>query len=85
MSRVYEELDPAYATACSDVTLYSNSKGFFSAIADEAVAMASVDQWLHKFEKVDDAKKVATVIANKEVSITKCFYIRNLLKILGFE
>lgn len=69
MSRVYEELDPAYAAACSDITLYSNSKGFFRAIAEEAVAMASADQWLHKFDEVDDAKKVTAVKENKEVSI----------------
>lgn len=69
MARVYEELDPAYATACSDVTLCSNSKGFFCAIAEEAVAIASADQWLDNFEKVDDPKKVAAVMANKEVSI----------------
>lgn len=71
MSRVYEELDPTYAAACSDVTLYSNSKGFFCAIAEEAVAMASADQWLHKFEKVEDANKVGAVMANKEVSMIK--------------
>lgn len=69
MSRVYEELDPAYAAACSDVTLYSKSKGFFCAIAEEAVAIASVDEWLAYFEKVDDTNKVSAVMANKEVSI----------------
>lgn len=71
MSHVYEELDPAYAAACSDVTLCSNSKGFFCAIAEEAVAIASTNQWLHKFEKVDDAKKVPAVMANKEVNMIK--------------
>lgn len=71
MSRVYEELDPVYAAACSDVTLFSNSKGFFGAIAEEAVAMASANQWLHKFENVDDVKKVAAVMANVEVSLIK--------------
>lgn len=81
---MYEELDPAYAAACSDVTLCSNSKGFFCAIADEAVAIASADQWLHEFEKVDDTEKVAAVMANKEVSMIKSSYLRNL-QVLGFK
>lgn len=76
---MYEELDPAYATTCSDVTLYSVSKGFFREIAEETVAMARADQWLHKFEGVDDSDKVAAVKANKKVSIITTAVLRILL------
>ncbi|XP_063891041.1 SET and MYND domain-containing protein 4 [Helicoverpa armigera] len=67
MPRIYEETDPGYAAACSNVTLCSNSKGFFKGLGEELVAMAEGDGWLDKFEAVDDGQKVAAVLDNKTI------------------
>jgi hypothetical protein len=69
MSRVYEEFDPGYAATCSDVTLCSNTKGFFKNFAEDLVAIAESNNWLQEFEKVEDGKKVAAVKENKEVCV----------------
>lgn len=67
MSRIYEDVDPAYAAVCSDVTLCSNSTGFFKSLAEELVSVAETDGWLQTFEATDDGKKVSAVMENKEV------------------
>lgn len=69
MSRIYEDIDPSYAATCSDVTLCSNSKGFFKNLAEELLEIADTDAWLDSFEKVNDGKKVAAVLENKLVII----------------
>lgn len=66
MSRIYEEVDPVYAATCSDITLCSNSKGFFKGLADDLVSLAG-EEWLNKFELVEDGKKVTFFMENKEV------------------
>ncbi|KAG6446964.1 SET and MYND domain-containing protein 4 [Manduca sexta] len=66
MSRIYEEIDPSYAVACSDVTLCSNSKGFFKSLGEELVSLADA-AWLDSFEKIEDGKKVSAVLENKDV------------------
>ncbi|CAH0703095.1 unnamed protein product [Spodoptera exigua] len=67
MPRIYEETDPSYAATCSNITLCSNSKGFFKGLGEELVSIAEADGWLDKFEAVQDAKKVAAVLANETV------------------
>lgn len=67
MPRIYEETDPGYAAACSNVTLCSNSKGFFKGLGEELVAIAEGDGWLDRFEAVDDGQKVAAVLDNKTI------------------
>ncbi|XP_069365158.1 SET and MYND domain-containing protein 4 isoform X1 [Maniola hyperantus] len=67
MSRVYEEFDAAFASICSDVTVYSNNKGFFKNLAEEIVLLAEVDGWLESFENIEDDKKVAAVMENHAV------------------
>ncbi|XP_028164357.1 SET and MYND domain-containing protein 4 [Ostrinia furnacalis] len=67
MSRVYEDVDPGFAATCSDITLYSKTKGFFKNFADDIVSIAENDNWLDSFEKVEDGKKVAAVMENKEI------------------
>ncbi|KAJ8738071.1 hypothetical protein PYW08_000666 [Mythimna loreyi] len=67
MPRIYEETDPGYAAACSNVTLCSNSKGFFKGLGEELVSIADTDGWLDKLEAVEYGKKVATVLENKTV------------------
>lgn len=72
MPRIFEEVDPTFAATCSDVTLCSNPKGFFKNLSEEVVALADTDGWLDSFEKVEDGKKVVTVMENKAVII---FYL----------
>ncbi|XP_060809650.1 SET and MYND domain-containing protein 4 [Amyelois transitella] len=67
MSKVYEEVDPGFAVKCSDVTLCSNTKGFFKELVEELVSLADKDDWLQTFEKIPEAKKVAAVLEKKEV------------------
>ncbi|XP_063838050.1 SET and MYND domain-containing protein 4 [Ostrinia nubilalis] len=67
MSRVYEDVDPGFAATCSDITLYSKTKGFFKNFAEDIVSIAENDNWLDSFEKVEDGKKVAAVMENKEI------------------
>lgn len=69
MSRVYEELDPAYAAKCSDVTLYSDPKGFFKTLTDELVTLASSGGWLaNEFARAaGDSGKLSAVYAHAEV------------------
>ncbi|CAH2216182.1 jg25402 [Pararge aegeria aegeria] len=74
MSRVYEEFDPAFASVCSDVTVYSNNKGFFKSLAEEIVSLAEVDGWLQTFEDIEDEKKVTMVMENNTVSNLKLRY-----------
>lgn len=66
MSRFYQE-DARYAAACSDVTLCSNSKGFFKGLSEELVSKADGD-WLLQLERADEGQKVKVVMENKEVS-----------------
>ncbi|KAG7313155.1 hypothetical protein JYU34_000246 [Plutella xylostella] len=70
MSRVYEELDPAYAAKCSDVTLYSDPKGFFKTLTDELVTLASSGGWLaNEFARAaGDAGKLSAVYAHAELT-----------------
>lgn len=68
MSRVYEQFDPGFAATCSDVTLCSNTKGFFKTLTENMVSLAESDNWLQNFEKIEEGKKVAAVMENKEVS-----------------
>lgn len=68
MPHIYEEMDPTYAAACSDITLCSSSKGFFKSFAEDLVAMASAE-WLQKFENIEEGKKVKAVLENKEVCV----------------
>ncbi|XP_023941047.2 SET and MYND domain-containing protein 4 [Bicyclus anynana] len=67
MPRVYEDFDPKYASICSDVTVYSNNKGFFKSLAEEIVSLAEVDGWMQTFEDVEDDKKVTTVLENNTI------------------
>ncbi|CAG9789007.1 unnamed protein product [Diatraea saccharalis] len=67
MARIYEELDVDYATKCSDVTLCSNTKGFFKTLAEDMVSIAENNNWLQDFEKTEDAKKIEAVKHNKEI------------------
>lgn len=66
MSRVHLEVDAGYAAACSDVTLCSNSKGFFKGLAEDVLAVAG-DAWLRELERADEGQKVKEVMDNKEV------------------
>lgn len=66
MSRVYD-VDPKFAATCSDITLCSDLKGFFTNLADEAVSMATAG-WLRELEAVEEGKKVSFVMENEEVS-----------------
>lgn len=68
MSRIYEESDREYAASCSNITLCSNSKGFFYNWGEELVTLAEADGWLRNFESVDDGKKVQAVLDNETVS-----------------
>lgn len=67
MPRIYEEMDPKFAAMCSDVTLCSNPKGFFTGLAEEAVSMAGAE-WLQELEKVEEGRKIAFVMENEEVT-----------------
>lgn len=67
MPRIYEETDPNYAASCSNITLCSNSKGFFKGLGEELVSMAEAGGWLDTLEAVHDSKKVAAVLANETV------------------
>ncbi|XP_026741665.1 SET and MYND domain-containing protein 4 [Trichoplusia ni] len=67
MSRIYEESDREYAASCSNITLCSNSKGFFYNWGEELVTLAEADGWLRNFESVDDGKKVQAVLDNETV------------------
>lgn len=69
MARSYEEIDPAYTATCSDVTLCSNSKGFFQELGEEIVNVADKNGWIKKFENIEEGLKVATFMNNKEVSM----------------
>lgn len=68
MARVYEDVDPSFATICSDVTLYSNNKGFFKNVAEDLVSIADRDGWLETLETVKDNEKISTVLKNQTVS-----------------
>ncbi|KAM3956896.1 SET and MYND domain containing, class 4, member 2 [Aphomia sociella] len=66
MARVYEDMDPAYAATCSDVTLCSNTKGFFRGWSEELMSNVD-DDWLTRLENIEDGKKVQAVKDNKEI------------------
>nr|XP_026500608.1 SET and MYND domain-containing protein 4 [Vanessa tameamea] len=67
MTCIYEDFDSAFASVCSDVTLYSNNKGFFKGLVEEIVSLAEVDGWLSKFEEIVDKEKVTAVLENQTV------------------
>ncbi|CAG4984743.1 unnamed protein product [Parnassius apollo] len=67
MSRIYEDVDPAYAANCSNITLCSNTVGFFKNFSDEIISIAEEDNWLQSFEKVEDVHKVTAVMENKMI------------------
>lgn len=67
MSLIYEEVDPVYAKKCSNITLCSNTAGFFKDLSEEVVSLAEEDDWIESFEKVEDARKVTAVMENKTV------------------
>lgn len=73
MSRIYEEFDPAFASLCSDVTVYSNKKGFFKNLAEEIVSLAEDDGWMQSFELTEDERKVTAVTENNTVRINYLF------------
>ncbi|XP_059055268.1 SET and MYND domain-containing protein 4 [Achroia grisella] len=66
MSRVYEDIDPAYAATCSDVTLCSNTKGFFKSLSDELVAIADKG-WIKRLENMEEERKLQAIKDNKEI------------------
>ncbi|XP_026758379.1 SET and MYND domain-containing protein 4 [Galleria mellonella] len=66
MARVYDNIDPAYAATCSDVTLCSNNKGFFRNLSENLVAIADTE-WLERLERMDEEKRVQAVKDNKEI------------------
>ncbi|XP_050684054.1 SET and MYND domain-containing protein 4 [Leptidea sinapis] len=70
MSQIYDEADSAYATACSDVTICSNNKGFFKQLSDEIMSIADTDGWINTFEKLDDTRKVSAVMENSMITDT---------------
>ncbi|RVE43980.1 hypothetical protein evm_011364, partial [Chilo suppressalis] len=65
---VYEDFDVEYATKCSDVTLCSNTKGFFKTLAEDMVSLAENNDWLQEFQKIEDSKKIEAVKNNKEIT-----------------
>ncbi|CAH2103239.1 unnamed protein product [Euphydryas editha] len=67
MTQVYEDFDPTFAAVCSDVTLYSNNKGFFKGFVEQIVSLAEEDGWLSKFEKIVEKDKVAAVLENETI------------------
>ncbi|XP_072930966.1 SET and MYND domain-containing protein 4 [Epargyreus clarus] len=67
MSRIYEEIDPAYAAACSDVTLCYSNKGFFRGFSEDIVSLAEADNWLKTFEDLEDGQKVTAVLGKHEI------------------
>lgn len=68
MTRVYEDFDPAFAAVCSDVTLYSNNKGFFKGFVEQILSIAEEDGWLSKFDQIPEKNKVTVVLENETVS-----------------
>lgn len=84
MSRVYEDFDPSFATICSDVTLYSNNKGFFKNMAEDLVSLADKNGWLQTLENVKDNEKIRTVLENETVSCKSVVFIKQTLKAYHF-
>ncbi|CAK1555037.1 unnamed protein product [Leptosia nina] len=70
MSKIYDDVDPDYAATCSDVTLYSNKKGFFKNLADEVVSIAESSGFTDIFERVDERAKLAAVMENEAIMLT---------------
>lgn len=68
MARIYEDFDSSFAAVCSDVTLYSNNKGFFKNLVEDLVSLAERDGWLQTLECVKDYEKISTVLKNETVS-----------------
>ncbi|CAH0716358.1 unnamed protein product, partial [Brenthis ino] len=67
MARIYEDFDSSFAAVCSDVTLYSNNKGFFKNLVEDLVSLAERDGWLQTLESVKDNEKISTVLKNETI------------------
>lgn len=70
MSSVVKEMDPKYAEACSNATLFSK-KGFFHDFTEELMVAVNEDNWVKEvLEKTPgDVAKIAAIKENKQVSL----------------